>query len=117
MPAQPTETGTIMEDRKHRQAGNHPPSDAAARNSAPALLTYQDLHLKTGFSLSTLRRRVKEGRIPFFQPGGPRTRVVFPADVVELLLSQSPVSEQPQTPVAAPPSPAAQRGPRPKWLG
>jgi excisionase family DNA binding protein len=83
---------------------------------ARTYLTYDELHVKTGLSLSTLRRRVKEGRLPFFQPGGPRTRVVFPADVIERLLSSVPIREQPQEPAPMPSSPAGPRGPRPKWL-
>src|SRR5213078_4633777 len=46
-------------------------------------LTYDELSKITGISLSTLRRRVKDGSIPCIQPGGPRTRVVFPLDVLD----------------------------------
>lgn len=81
------------------------PSGAGERR----YLTYEELSALTGLSLSTLRRRVLDGTIPFFQPGGPRTRVVFPADVVDRLM-------EPAAPLPQPLPPKTQRrGPQPKW--
>jgi excisionase family DNA binding protein len=83
-------------------------------------LGYAEIAAQTGISLSTLRRRVKEGRLPFIQPGGRRTRIVFPADVIERLLQNAgnaaettPVSSTEPARSAAKPT---HHGPRPKWL-
>jgi len=48
--------------------------------------TYLDiveLSVATGLSISTINRLKKQGKIPCYQPGGPRTRVLFPADAIE----------------------------------
>jgi excisionase family DNA binding protein len=89
--------------------------------TARACLSYEEVSAQTGLSLSTLRRRVQEGKLPFIQPGGRRTRVVFPADVVERLL-QHPTDSPEIEPVLPSPEPARStarpvpHGPKPKWL-
>jgi excisionase family DNA binding protein len=92
------------------------PAVASTASFAPAYLTYEELSARTGISVSTLRRRVKDGKLPYFQPGGRRTRLVFPVDVVERLLQSAPTSSQtlPESqlqPVAHP-----LQGPQPKWM-
>jgi excisionase family DNA binding protein len=104
-----------MDERLQAHASPEPSVDATAPASLPACLSYAELSAQTGFSLSTLRRRVREGKLPFIQPGGPRSRIAFPADTVARLLnsiSESTTSSREPRP-AAPPRP---RGPRPKWL-
>jgi excisionase family DNA binding protein len=89
---------------------------APSHASLHAYLNYKELSADTGISVSTLRRRVQAGQLPFFQPGGRRTRVVFPADLVERLL-QSPTESpalSPETP--PPPTNAIRHGPPPKWI-
>jgi excisionase family DNA binding protein len=95
----------------------HPEQTAAADHAAlPAYLSYEELSAATGISTSTLRRRVRDGQLPFFQPGGHRTRVVFPADVVERLLQMSTKPSTPSSELQPPPPTVIQYGPRPKWL-
>jgi excisionase family DNA binding protein len=77
-----------------------------------ACLTYTELSELTGISQSTLRRRVKQGTIPFLQPGGPRTRVVFPIDVIDRLTQASQPIPQAQP---APEKKTRRLGPEPKW--
>ena len=38
---------------------------------------------RTGLSISTINRLKKRGKIPFYQPGGKRSRVLFPSDAIE----------------------------------
>src|SRR5947209_8719227 len=57
---------------------NEPRAGAARR-----FLTITELAEQTGISVSTLQRLRRKGAIPCFQPGGPRTRVVFPPDAIE----------------------------------
>ena len=42
-----------------------------------------ELAARTGMSPSTINRLKKQGKIPFYQPGGKRTRVLFPPDAIE----------------------------------
>jgi excisionase family DNA binding protein len=81
-------------------------------------LSIKELSAHTGLSESTIRRRVKDGTLPFIQPGGPRTRVVFPADIQERLLSSAePTTKSTEGQPSIDSSPPAKRGPRPKWFG
>ncbi len=99
------------------------PGESSASVTAETCLSYAELSQRTGISVPTLRRRVEEGKLPFFQPGGPRTRIVFPPDVVEQLTHVQPALAEPfpepSTPPVAPdpptPPPAKRRGPQPKW--
>jgi hypothetical protein len=61
-------------------------------------------------------RLYKRGQIVGYQPGGPRTRIVFSADTLEQL-----AGVMPRTPISTTGTPSEskttpQRGPRPKWL-
>lgn len=87
----------------------NPPATSA--DATPlTCLTYEELSRRTGLSISTLRRRVKDGTIPFLQPGSRRSRIVFPIDIVERLLACVPA------PAPSAPRPKQNaRGPRPKW--
>lgn len=79
--------------------------------------TYLDvraLSARTGLSVSTIHRLKKEKKIPYFQPGGPRGRILFPEDAIELgchanVDGQKTISEN-----------SAEKsrlsGPRPAWM-
>jgi hypothetical protein len=87
-------------------------------------LSIAELALKSGLSVSTIDRLVKDGIIPVIQPGGRRKRKLFCADVLEQLASQTtPSASRPQT-SSSPTScesahqdnaPVQIPGPRPKW--
>lgn len=109
-----------MEETTPQARSNCLAKGASVLGASQKYLTYEDLHAVTGISLSTLRRRVKAGQIPYFQPGGSRTRVAFPPDVVERLLKSQgldlnqcpPVTKTTESP---PPLKLRPPGPRPKW--
>src|SRR5947209_5314315 len=105
-----------MEGVKHFPCMICSPPGADEPNSRAAYLTYEELHVKTRISLSTLRRLVREGCIPFFQPGGPRTRILFPADIVERLLTPTQNTRKLQDTQEHAALPTVRRGPKPKWL-
>ncbi|MBA4020180.1 MAG: hypothetical protein C0483_23715 [Pirellula sp.] len=75
-----------------------------------------------GISQATLGRYLAAGRVPFFQPGGPRHRMTIPRSALETLT----VPAKSRASVAKPQSvdgdkPAnssrtARPGPKPKWL-
>ena len=63
-------------------------------------LTLKQLQVATGLSISTLRRRVKDGSIPVIQPGGRGKKLLFPVAVLDELCirhgAQSNSSNQPE---------------------
>jgi len=48
-------------------------------------LTIKQLQVATGLSISTLRRRVKDGTIPAIQPGGRGKKLLFPLAILDEL--------------------------------
>ena len=74
---------------------------------SPLYLNVSELRAKTGLSISTIRRRMSDGTLRYLQPGGPRTRVLFPLDAIE----PERTSENLET------KPTARSGPQPRWLG
>jgi hypothetical protein len=53
------------------------------RESPAPLLNIHQLSELTGLSLATLNRLQADGAITYFQPGGKRSRVLFPADAIQ----------------------------------
>ncbi|MFL5330046.1 MAG: helix-turn-helix domain-containing protein [Gemmataceae bacterium] len=98
-------------------------TSGVASPNGVAYLTIEELAKKTRYSVSTLRRLCRKGLIPFFQPGGPRSRVVFPTDSIERIRAILPpsVASAPKTELLSLPDKTAadtarvQSGPRPRW--
>lgn len=88
-----------------------------ATDGAWKLLSIKELRDRTGFSVSTLRRRVKDGTLAKFQPGGPRTRMAFHPDALDQTPPQDPEPSQQPTHTVAASEEATDKlsGPRPKW--
>lgn len=81
----------------------------------PRFVSPQEFARLAGFSASTLWRRIRDGSIPFWQPGGPGTRVLIPLSAIE---SASPsATSVPAGDAAATDCPAQKPipGPRPRW--
>jgi excisionase family DNA binding protein len=77
-------------------------------------VTIQELAAITTLSVSTLRRLLKKGKLVGHQPGGPRTRIVFRADALELAakaMQEGTADEQ----LRPEPTSTPTRGPRPRW--
>jgi excisionase family DNA binding protein len=86
--------------------------------STPRYLTTVELSEVTGISVSTIQRLRRKGVLPFYQPGGPRTRIVFPPDAIEQATEANhKVTGLPPNDTVAASSENPQRGPRPKWQG
>ena len=60
---------------------DQPDGDGNARRRR--YITREQLVADTGLSVATVQRLKRSGKIPFFQPGGPGTRVLFPTDAIE----------------------------------
>lgn len=75
-----------------------------------------------GISRATLSRYVKAGCVPFFQPGGPRHRMMIPRSALELLTVPAKGRECVTGPQFVDgdkpnsPSRKTRPGPKPKWL-
>ena len=74
----------------------------------------------SGLSIATIRRYVRACKLPFVQPGGPRGRILIPADALARLAM--PRIEQPAQSMATevtaegrPEGPAPRRRPVPAW--
>jgi excisionase family DNA binding protein len=97
--------------------GHTPPLERVGEHEStpePAYLSYRQLSARTGLSVSTLRRRVRDGTLQYFQPGGSRTRIIFAADVVERCLDDGAAGPAIAQSHQAPPT--RRRGPKPKWM-
>lgn len=51
-------------------------------SSRPAFLSPEEFAAYTGLGLATVRRRIKAGHLPTYQPGGKGSRVLIPADAL-----------------------------------
>jgi len=69
----------------------------------------------TGLSSATFWRRVHDGSIPIWQPGGRRTRVLIPIEALQTgrMPGATPIPAAAQ---AAQPAPLQRHGPAPRWL-
>ena len=47
-------------------------------------ISIEEYARRTGFSISTIRRRIKDKTIVLFQPGGRRTRMSFPPEAAKV---------------------------------
>jgi len=78
-------------------------------------LSVEEFSLASSLSASTIRRRIKEGTLPVWQPGGPGTRVLLAAS---LLTQASEIPRQVASSPASESRPASSRrlpGPRLPW--
>jgi hypothetical protein len=57
---------------------NEQPSDN------PRYLDIRQLSAMSRFSVTQIRRFVRAGKIPYFQPGGPGGKLLFPPDALEV---------------------------------
>ena len=91
--------------RRSREAVDRAPPDRD-RFAGQRLLDVKTFCDRTGFSASTVRRLIRRGRLPVYQPGGRRCRVLIPAGALDGAL-ECPAEEKPRERIP---------GPRPKWL-
>jgi len=72
-----------------------------------SLITIAELSQASGLSVSTIRRLVRDERIPYLQPSGKGGKLLFPPDAIE---RTSPVSDAADT--------GSRRiaGKRPNWM-
>ncbi|MBL8826022.1 MAG: helix-turn-helix domain-containing protein [Planctomycetaceae bacterium] len=81
--------------------------------TSPRFVDIKELSQQSGLSVSTITRLKNAGQIPFYQPGGKRSRVLFPIDAIEAggspTMPPIPVTETPHQ------SPDRRKGPTPLW--
>jgi hypothetical protein len=84
----------------------------------PTYLSPAEFSRRSGLSPSTVGRLLPKRRIPFWQPGGPHTRVLIPAAVLDLVAPDGAAlapSARAGTDPPAGPRPGRLPGPAPKW--
>ncbi|HWL10823.1 MAG TPA: excisionase family DNA-binding protein [Planctomicrobium sp.] len=79
-------------------------------DSHPNYLSVEEFAARVGFSVPTVRRRIQDGSIRVWQPGGPGTRLSIPLSETERLLQESALPVK--TPVSRSPKPLSGRTPR-----
>lgn len=80
--------------------------------AARRFLSVDEFSASSGLSTSTVRRLIAAQRIPTFQPGGPRCRILIPEDMLNGTTQASPTAHpEVHSSSAKPPIP----GPRPRW--
>lgn len=94
----------------------HPPEN----NQAPRYVTSGELISRTKISLSTLHRYVKQGRLPYFQPGGKGAKLLFPPNAVEIAATAMGGAAHRDAPTSAEATSTSAAltklpGPRPRW--
>ena len=91
-------------------------------SSDRAFLSPQEFAALSGLSIATVRRRIRDGQLPVFQPGGRRTRTLIPAEVLASRGDRDPTDRSggaapsPEAQAAAGPATSTprRRGPRPR---
>lgn len=96
---------------------SQPQEDAAFVGHAAALtdrrfLSVEEFCQQTGLSPATVWRRLKDGSLPSYQPGGKGTRVLIP---LEALTAVPPAPATTTSPPRRPSRPRPLAGPVPRW--
>ena len=105
---------------KIAERANVPTSAAtgsAGQNSTaqPQLLTLRELSQRSQLSSATLHRLKRQGKIPFYQPSGPRGKLLFPVDAVEQAAKAAFSNPSPTSPGTTTEK-AHLSGPCPTWM-
>ncbi|HEX8524198.1 MAG TPA: helix-turn-helix domain-containing protein [Tepidisphaeraceae bacterium] len=66
------------------KATKTPSSTSTASTGGRKYYTLEELAAVSGIAQITIRRWWEAGKIPGFQPGGPKTRILFPVDALEV---------------------------------
>lgn len=67
-------------------------AQASRGHEQPDYIFVEEFVERSGLSLVTVRRYIRDGKIPYIQPGGPRSRILIPRDVLEAYLAREPHS-------------------------
>ena len=98
------------------------PTTKAAAKPDQGFLSPAEFAQLTGLSMATVRRYLRDGRVPKIQPGGARCRVLIPRAALELHLCPSTESDESIGLPAAEIRDDSNRdkrrhGPAPRWTG
>ena len=78
-------------------------------------LTFSQFLAQWVGSAKTLRRRLKDGSIPYYQPGGPGTLIAIPRSALGTPTSPPPERGNQQTTTSTNTTEAQIPGPKPRW--
>ena len=77
----------------------------------PEYLSVAEFGTLTGLSEATIRRRIKDGSLPVYQPGGRKSRLLISRSA----LARPAELRAPAVPLQSPPDPPTLAGPSPGW--
>ncbi len=89
--------------------------------SRPSFYSPEEFAAQTGLSIATVRRYIDKGKLPSVQPGGPRSRILIPADALDQLARRAVVESSPAAALEPVPDPGSRStptrrpGPTPRW--
>ena len=104
-------------ERGHRMSASSQPFVPPTRQ----FLSPEEFSRLCGLSLATIRRYVSTGKLPFRQPGGPRSRILIPVNALAMILAEEPnlssaTDTQTETPsLQTATEPEQLSGRRPRW--
>jgi excisionase family DNA binding protein len=78
--------------------------------------TIKEFAKRNGMSAPTVRRRLREGNLPYFQPGGPRHRILIPHDALARSQPEYPALRHQQQPNQKSDAGTRLPGPQPAWM-
>lgn len=94
--------------------------EASSGSSGPRYASRTEFATITGLSLSTVDRRLADKTLPFYQPAGPRTRVLIAINALELTSSVEVSTDNSETVVLASATQVGVKerlsGPLPHWM-
>src|SRR4051794_22015598 len=79
--------------------------------TSPKHLSPQEFSEQSGLSIASVRRYLRDGKLPFAQPGGPRGRILIPPDALARLAAHR-MENSSRPPLAANPPSRGERSGR-----
>ncbi|WP_417390480.1 hypothetical protein [Gimesia sp.] len=80
------------------------------------LLSIHELNAVVSLSITTIRRRIREGTIPAIQPGGKGTKLLIPVEWLQKWSALSQASPEQTTSTTNAKQRKTISGPRPRWM-
>jgi excisionase family DNA binding protein len=112
----------ISQNRGGEQSGGLDGGDLNPAASRPDIqtgrqfLSVEEYSHATGLSNCTVRRLIRDRKIPSYQPGGPGARVLIPLSALDCPDPAGPSDEAAAGARVAKPERNRLSGPRPRWL-
>ena len=108
-------SGMTMIPLHQSDASNATPPVGGGPETARRFLSIAEFSKVTGLSVSTIQRLRREGKLTYYQPGGPRKRILFCPDAIERAAQLGQQIPSPASNAGDAGTQIPLRGPKPKW--